>query len=122
MLIMYCSACNAKHVKLSMDEFPPFNGSASFKAKPPARTFLSLINRSYLAIEGVRTGYVSALISRRGNCCFTTSMGGRGDEYLDGFSKYLKDEHTAKGYPGVFDKEEWKLVPTTTGTPQQQNG
>ena len=72
--------------------------------------------------SGSLTGYVSALISRRGNCCFTTSMGGRGDEYLDGFSKYLKDEHTAKGYPGLFDKEEWKLVPTATGAPQQQNG
>ena len=49
-------------------------------------------------------------------------MGWRGDKYLDGFSKYLKDEHTAKGYPGLFDKEEWKLVPTATGAPQQQNG
>jgi len=53
---------------------------------------------------------------------FYDSMGGSGKHYMNGLFSYLKDEWKAKKGGEMPDEQQWKLIPTTSDTPCQQNG
>lgn len=53
---------------------------------------------------------------------FYDSMGDPGEDYLQHFFRYLKDEHMDKKKIPLPEADSWKLVPCTNDTPQQRNG